>query len=173
MPPLAGNVKPGRRFRIAGPPDALLRCRPMSPIGKEAESPPAGRGANLRTSLNIVRLALVMGVIAFGAVAFIVQRTGAPQLASAAAITTFKAAAIALLAAGVGALVVLRSRLGDITDPAKQRTMCIIGYALCEPPALAGGVIWMMGGGPLFYGLGLGLMLTAATLLWPPSAETS
>jgi hypothetical protein len=139
----------------------------MAPMGDGAATPPALSPQHERLSLNIVRLALVMGVISFGVVAFTLERSGGSRLGSPEALAIFRAVAIGLLALGLGAFVVIRSRIGDVTDPGKQRTMCIIGYALCEAPALAGGVIWILGGGLLFYGLGLGLLLAAVTLLAP------
>ena len=147
--------------------------RSMSPASEIPVGPARPDRIGERTRLNIVRLALVLGVITFGAVAFAVQRASTSQIGTAATVAVFRALAIGLLALGAGALVVLRSRIGDVTDPAKQRTLCIVGYALCESPALAGGVIWMMGGGPLFYGLGLGLLIAAVTLLAPPSEDPS
>jgi len=121
--------------------------------------------------LTIVRFAMLSGVLGFGAVAYVLARSSAQPEAAPATLRAMQSAGFALIAVSAGATFVLRSRLGETTDEAKQRTMCIVGYALGEAPALLGGVVWILGGGPLLYAMALVVFILAIVVLAPRGDE--
>ncbi|MFN0152532.1 MAG: hypothetical protein ACKVU1_17660 [bacterium] len=121
--------------------------------------------------LTIVRFAMLFGVLGFGAAAYVMARGGTQPEAAPATLRALQYAGFALLAVSAGATLVLRSRLSETRDEAKQRTLCIIGYALGETPALLGGVVWILGGGPMLYAAALVVFILAIVVLAPRADE--
>lgn len=117
--------------------------------------------------LTIVRFAMLSGVLGFGAVAYALVRGGAPMSAAPATLRAMQFAGFALLAVSAAATILLRTRLGEVRDPGRQRAMCIAGYALGEAPALLGGVVWILGGGPMLFATALVVFILAIVMLAP------
>ena len=121
------------------------------------------------TTLRIIRIALLSGVLLFGAVvAYLTQSGGlTPDPESAATLRlVFLPLALGTFA-GILAVRTAQAR----AEKQRQGTFSIIGWALGEGVALFGGVAWMVAGEMLLYLTGLGLMILAL-LLVPIPADT-
>ncbi len=110
---------------------------------------------------------MLFGVLGFGAAAYVMARGGMQPAATPDMLRTLQYAGFALLAVSAGATFVLRSRIGETKDETQQRTLCIVGYALAEAPALLGGVVWIVGGRPVLYAAALVVFIFAIVVLAP------
>jgi hypothetical protein len=115
---------------------------------------------NPRASLGIVRLALLGGVLAFGAASWFIQRQpgwmpAPPELLRVAS-TAVRAAWVVAFVGLVIAYVLAQRRKG----PSDGRHE-LVGWALGESTAVVGGVYYFFSGDPHRYGWGVaGLLLT-------------
>jgi hypothetical protein len=114
--------------------------------------------------LVLIRLALAGGVFLFGAVGWFVHHrpgwTSAPSLPAA-----IRYLQVALAVSAVFAALVLRGRVANEPDPAKQNSLLITGWAIGESAALLGGVIFFLTPEWQWYALGLVAMFASFRLL--------
>lgn len=112
--------------------------------------------------LFVIRTAMLLGVLAFGVVTWLQQRSApAAQPALAQPLGyAFGAATVTV----VGGLFALRAR-ALAAPPATRKTLYIIGYALAEAVALLGGVIWFLAGERTFFLAGIVLMAASFRIL--------
>ncbi|MFN8582211.1 MAG: hypothetical protein U0163_14715 [Gemmatimonadaceae bacterium] len=107
---------------------------------------------------RLLRLALLAGVLVFGAVVWQLRRSGgAPPAVSDPRTLLVAGRAIwvaALLGCSALFYLILKSR-----DAVRTRTLSLVAWALGEVTALYGGVVYLLAGTPLFYQLGLGFMV--------------
>lgn len=121
--------------------------------------------APLLTPLYTIRLAMLGGVLLFGAVCWMLQRTPdwSPSPADPAALRLVARILWAAAVVGVGILV-LRAR--SVTRPGQASTLGILGWALGEMVALLGGVVYFLTGVATWY-VG-GVVFLALTFLLLP-----
>ena len=117
-----------------------------------------------RATLGIIRLALLAGVLAFGAVTWFAHRR--PDYHPAAPVngpTATFSLVIGVLA--IGAALLVRRAAFATTDAAKYRGLCIVGWSFGEMAALAGGIHYFMTNDPSRYAIGVLVMLCTFVLL--------
>lgn len=115
--------------------------------------------------LHLIRLAMLSGVLMFGAVVYYLRSSGsAPGPATPAAALGYAGGGLWAIVL-VGTFLVWRAR--QTADAhAKVRQWSIIGYAMGEAVALFGGVVWLLSGSPTWYFPGL-LFLLITFVLFP------
>lgn len=111
-------------------------------------------------TLRIIRIALLSGVLIFGALAYYLteQRGGglAPENGGALQIMNI----VILVGAAVGIMIIQRRHLAA-TDPRKRTTLNIAAWAMGEATALFGGVHFLLVGNPIPYMVGLVMMIAS------------
>ena len=107
--------------------------------------------------IQLIRLALIAGVLMFGAVTLFVHRQSswkAGTLPSAVGYALLAYAIVAISVAGA-----MRGRLLREPDPQRRASLLIIGWVIGEAAALCGVVIFFVTGAGQWYLLGLAAML--------------
>ena len=110
--------------------------------------------------LAVVRLAMLTGILLFGAVSWWTRRSGAPrrpvdaQMAEILAVAPLVGGIVALIAA-----VLLRRALSGERDPRKQGTLRVIGWATGEMAAMVGAVGYFLTGNVTSYLIGLAVLV--------------
>ncbi|HSJ64418.1 MAG TPA: hypothetical protein VK922_11050 [Gemmatimonadaceae bacterium] len=117
------------------------------------------------STLAVIRIALLVGVLMFGAVTYMVQRGDTWQAAGPDLLDTLRVALLATWVVAVVLLLVLRARLTRLTEVA-GRSVLIIAWAVGEGAALFGGVYYFLSGNPEWFIIGLFVML-ASFILFP------
>src|SRR5690606_19619614 len=95
--------------------------------------------------LRVIRLSLLFGVLAFGAVAYFTQAQRQPSL-DTDALNALRLAVLALSAAVVVAAFVFRAVRTRSADPAAIANTTIIAWAVGEAPAILGAVTYFLSG---------------------------
>ena len=117
------------------------------------------------TALAIIRIALLLGVLLFGAAILFILRRGTWVPAPAESLETLRMVGMGLWAVGLVAVIVLRARgLGRTSRYGTD--VSIIGWAIGEAVALFGGVYYLLSGRHTWYILGL-MFLVMTFLLFP------
>jgi hypothetical protein len=129
-----------------------------NPRIRPSAAPPA-------STLAVIRIALLGGVLMFGAVTYMVQRGDTWQAAGPDLLGTLRVALLATWVVAVVLLLVLRARLTRLTEVA-GRSVLIIAWAVGEGAALFGGVYYFLSGNPEWFIIGLFVML-ASFILFP------
>lgn len=130
-------------------------------------SPTAEPRVQPAVALRLVRLAMVVGTLGFGAVVWVLFRQNVmhPELTAPRA-RLYRDLAIAAWVAGsigLGTVLLLRQRL---TDELRDPTYAVIGWAIGEAVAIVGGVFYLLTDLAQFYVLGL-IFFGAALLMVP------
>ena len=113
--------------------------------------------------LRIIRMALLGGVVLFGAVVTYLLRQERPDPPGAA--RSLQYVNIAFLAiAAVGVMYIQRRHEAE-RDPARRSTWNIVAWALGESTALFGGVHYLLAGSPIPYLVGLAMLLASFVLV--------
>jgi p-aminobenzoyl-glutamate transporter AbgT len=115
------------------------------------------------STLAIIRIALLMGVLIFGAVTYSLQRGADWRAFEPDALATLRLFVLSAWAAAALVLIILRVRLGGLTQSA-GRSMLIVAWAIGEGAALVGGVYYFLSGESQWFVIGLFLMLTSFIL---------
>jgi hypothetical protein len=125
---------------------------------------PTNPAAPVIAPLAMIRFALAMGVLMFGAVIVFVHRqpTWSPATSLPAAL---RYAQVAVAIASVGVAFVLRGRAAAEMDMAKRNSLVLTGWSVAEGAALLGGVIFFLTPEWQWYALGLVAMLATFRLL--------
>lgn len=123
------------------------------------------KGAAPPSVLAVIRIALLAGVLAFGAVVYFLQRGEGWTPADPDSTSVVRTAMFAVWAGAAVLLIVLRLRLSGLSDSAR-RTMLIVAWAIGEGAALIGGAYYMLSGEPQWFIIGLFIML-ASFILFP------
>ena len=122
------------------------------------------RGSQLQTNaLPLIGIALWLGVLAFGGVAWFVHRTGTFPIRPAQAQVTYAQVGVSILA--VAFAFVTRGQANRMPDGAERNTKILSAWAFGEGAALFGGVLFLLSNEAQWYGLGLLAMLTAYVLV--------
>jgi hypothetical protein len=118
-----------------------------------------------RLQLLVIRTAMLLGVLLFGAVTWYIKRQEHPAILTPGKAQLFGYIFAGLAFAAVAGLVFLRSRLETTREPGQILVYYVIGYALSEGAAVFGGVVWFLGGAQAWYIAGLVLMVVAFQVL--------
>ena len=123
--------------------------------------PTSGRGATAPTiaQLSLIRMAMLSGVLLFGAIAWWARRNDPAPAATPAMRNILGVAPLALGIVALSVVVLLRRVLARETDPARQATLRIIGWATGETAALAGAVGYFLTGDPSTFFIGLAVLM--------------
>jgi len=113
--------------------------------------------------LRVIRLSLLFGVLAFGAVAYFTQGQRQPSL-DPGALDALRLAVLALSAAVVVAAFVFRAVRARSTDPASIANTTIIAWAVGESPAILGAITYFLSGDsqPFLVGVAAFLLMLVA-----------
>jgi hypothetical protein len=117
------------------------------------------------STLAIIRIALLIGVLMFGAVSYLVQRGETWAAAAPDLLATLRVGMLATWVVAILLLLVLRARLTRLTEVA-GRSVLIIAWAIGEGAALFGGVYYFLSGSAQWFIIGLFVML-ASFILFP------
>lgn len=116
--------------------------------------------------LLLIRVALLSGVLLFGAVVFFMRRSGDPLPNVPAQAESLAWIGRGLwMVASIGTFLLWRARQ-QAESVAKKQQWSIIGYAMGESVALFGGVVWYLTGTPVWYVPGV-LFLAALFFVFP------
>lgn len=116
-------------------------------------------------ALAVLRIALLAGVLAFGAVTYYVQRGESWRAAAPEALSMMRLAMLSTWLVAAVLLLILRVRLTRLTEAA-GRSVLVIAWAVGEGAALFGGVYYFLSGEAQWFIAGLFVML-AAFILFP------
>ena len=112
---------------------------------------------------HIIRLALLIGVASFGAVAwFLRQANAAPDIAESSQMLGI--AFFVIVAGSTGAMLFIRKRRADAKTAREAATMNIVGWALAEGAAFLGAIILLLTGNFVPFVIGVAYMLAAFAL---------
>ena len=121
-------------------------------------------------ALALIRIALLFGVLMFGATTLYIQRRGTFVAAPADSLETLRTVGIVLWLLAIGAVVFLRLRGTRIAGRPEDSSGSIIGWAIGEAVALFGGVHYFLSGRPEWYLNGV-LFLVATFVIFPIRRE--
>ena len=115
--------------------------------------------------LTLVRIALLTGVLVFGAVAYVVRQGSAPSIAAGEA-TTLRLVGMIVWGIALAGLIGLRLVFRARAEAGRDTKLPLIAWALGEMPALFGGVFYLLTGDWTIFMTGL-VGLLAAFALFP------
>ena len=136
------------------------RRAPRSPEPAAAPPPPS------TAALAVIRLALLLGVLTFGAMTTFILRRGDPRPPAGDTLDTLRIVGIVLWVIAVLAVVFLRFRGTRIAGRMGSATPAILGWTIGEAVAIFGGVYYFMSGRPSWYLNGV-LFLVATFVIFP------
>lgn len=112
------------------------------------------------TTLRIIRVALLSGVLMFGGLAYYLTNQQGGGLGPENAEFLQIANIVLLVGAAAGIMIIQRRHLAA-TDPKKRTTLNITAWALGEATALFGGVHFLLVGNAIPYLVGLTMMIAS------------
>ena len=116
---------------------------------------------------RIIRLAMLSGVLIFGAIIYCLRSTGAVgNTLEADDSSIFPMAAMGLVFMAGGAVFLFRRLIEQSADEARRFQLSLVAFALCEGAALFGSVLWLLSGVYLPYLAGVGVFVMA--FAWIP-----
>ena len=117
-------------------------------------------------ALAVIRLALLLGVLAFGAATTFIVRRGDWRPSAPDALDSLWIVGIVLWVTAILAVAYLRFRGTRLAGRAGAATPAIIGWAIGEAVAIFGGVHYFLSGRPAWYLNGV-LFLVATFVVFP------
>ena len=117
-------------------------------------------------ALAVIRLALLLGVLAFGAATTFLVRRGGLRPSPADTLELLRTVGIVLWIVAIAGVVLLRVRGTRLAGRAGPATAAIIGWAIGEAVAIFGGVHYFLSGQPVWYLNGV-LFLVATFVVFP------
>jgi hypothetical protein len=105
--------------------------------------------------LLLIRVAMMTGVLIFGGVTWFIRRSGDGPAFDPANATLLLWVARGAWGVAMATCLVLFALLRNTQQPARVRTLSVIGWATGELVALTGGVVWFLTGNPQWYSFGL------------------
>ena len=116
--------------------------------------------------LNLIRIALLSGVLVFGAVAYVVRMNASqPSLAGDGA-HTMRLVGMGVWIVALLGLIGMRLALRERIERGRDTQLPIIAWALAEGPAVFGGAFFLLTGDWTIYACGV-VGLVAAFALFP------
>lgn len=125
--------------------------------------PPAGRQAPPGVVLRVIRMALLAGVVVFGAVVTLQVRDEPPRAPEMAQTLVYANIAL-LVCAAAGVMWIQRMHAAE-PDAARRQTLNVVAWALGEATAMFGGVHYLLVGSPVPFLVGLGMLLASFVLV--------
>lgn len=122
-------------------------------------------GERLR-ALGLVRFALLLGVLMFGAVTWWENRQALPQVGPALSEHALRVLVLALVAVAIVAMLVVRVLLARERSVRRRGALCLVAWTGGEAAALAGGVYYFVFHDPHWYAVGL-IVLVASFVVVP------
>jgi hypothetical protein len=119
-----------------------------------------------KQALNIIRIAMLAGVLVFGAVAYVVRMGGSQPALTGEGAHTLRLAGMVLWVIALLGLIGMRLLLRERIERGRDTQLPIIAWALAEAPALFGGVFFLMTGDWSIFAAGV-VGLVAAFALFP------
>jgi len=116
--------------------------------------------------LLLIRVAMMTGVLIFGAVTWYNRRSGNGPLFDPANADLLLWGARGAWGVAMATCLVLFALLRHARQPARVRTLSVIGWASGELVALTGGTVWFLTGNPQWYTFGL-VFLVLTFLAFP------
>lgn len=110
--------------------------------------------ARLRPTV-LIRAALLLGVLFFGAVTWFIRRSGGVPPFDPANATTLLWVARGVWGFSMGTCLVLFGLLRNSRNAARAQSLSIVGWASGELVAMMGGVVWYLTGNSQWYTFGL------------------
>lgn len=117
-------------------------------------------------ALGLVRIALLLGILLFGALTYVVHRQSAPLPPTPGALAPVRLMVMIVMAAALVGALVMRVQIARVRDAARRAPLQIITWAMGEAAALAGGVYYFVAGEPRWYLIGV-LVLLASLVVVP------
>ena len=118
------------------------------------------------TPSRAIRLAMLVGVLLFGAVTWFIRRDGHVPDVAPEGLSRLLWLARASWGLSMAACVVLFALIRQARNASRIRTLSLVGWAYGELVALMGGVVWFLTGNSRWYSLGL-VYLVLAFLAFP------
>lgn len=135
-------------------------------------TPSSGAPAMKPEALNIIRFALLGGVLTLGLAGWFLTSSGSVGAGGDDDVAAmFRYAFYGFLLIDLGAMWVVRRRVDRATTFAEKGPLILVGYALGEGLALFGLVYWLVTGRILLFLVGL-LVLLAAFLVFPVQPDS-
>ncbi|HEX6534651.1 MAG TPA: hypothetical protein VF041_08635 [Gemmatimonadaceae bacterium] len=125
-----------------------------------SSEPPAPTEAELLRPLGLVRIALLLGVLMFGAVIWWNSRQ-APPAPTTLTPTALRGLVLGLAVVALITMIGVRVMLGRVRGARRRGTLCIVAWAAGEAAALAGGVYYFAFHDPQWYVVGLFVLITS------------
>ncbi len=119
-----------------------------------------------RQTLNVIRIALLSGVLVFGAVAYGVRNGGTAPTIDRDGAHTMRLVGMAVWAAALAGLIGMRLVFREKIERGRDTQLPIVAWALAEGPALFGGTFFLLTGDWTIYLCGV-VGLLAAFALFP------
>ena len=115
------------------------------------------------STLPLIRIAMTIGVLGFGAVIwFLTTRMGRVPPSPDTPLTGLMPYLLGAMLAGA---IAMRFVAAKAVNTAQHASYLIIGWAIGEAAALLGGAHWLLTGNPRFYLIGVFVFLSALVLL--------
>jgi hypothetical protein len=128
-------------------------------------APPPGRPPVTPAQLALIRIALLTGVLTFGAVTWFLHRGGGWTPADPARVRVLlRTPGLILWALVIAAVAFLRVRWSRLADDSARAATSIIAWAAAESVALFGAAYYLLSGDPRWYTAGLFLLLVSFML---------
>lgn len=116
---------------------------------------------------RIIRLAMLSGVLIFGAVIYYLRTSGMVENSLEVDDSSiFPLAAMGLVLMAGGSVFLFRRLIEQSSDETRRFQLSLVAYALCESAALFGGVLWLLSGVYLPFLAGVGVFVMA--FAWIP-----
>lgn len=131
-----------------------------APPPAQPPQPPAPTEAERLRSLGLIRVALLLGVLMFGAVTWWQSRQ-APPAPTTLTPTELRGLVLGLAVVALITMIAVRVLLGRVREARRRGTLCIVAWAAGEAPALAGGVYYFAFHDPRWYVVGLFVLITS------------
>jgi predicted MFS family arabinose efflux permease len=120
---------------------------------------------------HAIRLALLTGVLLFGAVSWYVNRSATAPRIDVAANAPFRIAFYAVLLGSIAGVYIVRGMRARAAGFAQRINLTIVAWAIAEGAALFGGVIYLLTQDPVPYLCGLILFVGALATVGIPEDD--
>lgn len=122
-------------------------------------------------TLFLIRLSLMTAVLLFGGITWYLHSSGSAERLAGPEAETVGWVVITVWAAAAAGIIFMGGRYRAAPNRAKRVTIAIVGWAMGEAAAFAGGIHYFLTGDPSRYGMGV-VIFALALLLFPiPPAE--
>ena len=122
-----------------------------------------------RQVLNLVRMALLSGVLVFGAVAYGVRKVGTMPPMEQMAAASLRTIGVIVWTVSLIALVGLRVRFRETVERSRDTRLPLVAWAIGEAPAMFGGAFLLLTGDTMVFTAGLLALLLSFALFPVPN----